>query len=283
MTALGHKLRVPVGWRLGTLLGTLLGGLLFTLVPAVVTLFLPDPYYNLHGFLAASPFIVLALWPSETHVMQDEPVTKNSELKTQNYLRSVTLLYVGIHALVISALSGLGPISRHEWGQRYLLPAYPALAVLALLAGWQIWTLYSEQFRRLAVAGLATVAAMLAVGIGLEARGYVMLREERAQVGEWLALVRTLPGREPLVTDVWWLPLNLAADFYTRPMMLAEGESRLREWAAQMRARGVESFGLMSQSDTSASALFAPQGYLPEGTVQESRGMWLQRYKLAQP
>jgi hypothetical protein len=279
IAALGRFLRVPAGWRLGMLLG----GLLLTLAPALVTLFLPDPYYNLHGFLTASPFIILALWPSEPRITQDDPATQNSKLKTQNYLRTVTLTYVGIHALVISALSGLGPISRHEWGQRYLLPAYPALAVLALLAGWQIWTLYGDQFRRLAVAGLATVAAMLAVGVGLEARGYVMLREERAQVGEWLALVRTLPGREPLITDVWWLPLNLAADFYTRPMMLAEGEARLREWAAQMRARGVESFGLMSQSDTYSSALFAPQGYLPEGTPQQARGMWLQRYRLVGP
>ena len=50
------------------------------------------------------------------------------------FLYAVTWLYVGLHALIISALSGLGPISLHEWGQRYLLPAYPLLVVLSLLA-----------------------------------------------------------------------------------------------------------------------------------------------------
>jgi len=200
---------------------------------------------------------------------------------THTWLYAVTLAYIGLHALVISALSGLGPISRHEWGQRYLLPAYPALVVLALLAGWRLWSEHGVRFRRAVVSALVLASIMALVGVGLEARGTWMLREERAQVESWLELARALPSREPLVTDVWWLPLNLAADFYTRPMMLAEGEERLMKWAVRMRERDLRSFGLMTNN---AQALHASwlvaSGYRPDGPPTQARGMWLQRYTL---
>ncbi|HYO50703.1 MAG TPA: hypothetical protein VEW94_12705, partial [Chloroflexia bacterium] len=78
-------------------------------------------------------------------------------------------------------------------------------------------------------------AILALTGVGFSVRGYIMLNDERTQVVAWQHLARTLPEREPLVTDVWWLPLNLAADFYTRPIMLAEGDDRLARWAGQMR------------------------------------------------
>jgi hypothetical protein len=116
----------------------------------------------------------------------------------------------------------------------------------------------------------------------LEARGYVMMRDERAQVEAWLELARTLPEREPLVTDVWWLPLNLASDFYARPMMLAEGEERLTRWAERMRERGVRSFGLMSNNKQrfDSPSWLNNSGFVPDGPGQDARGMWLQRYRL---
>lgn len=194
---------------------------------------------------------------------------------------AITLTYIGLHALVISALSGLGPISRHEWGQRYLLPAYPVLVVLALLGGWRLWEAYGSKWRRLAAPALALGCVMAVVGVGFEARGYWMLREERVQVESWLKLARGLPGREPLVTDVWWLPLNLAADFYTRPMMLAEGDERLSLWARQMRERGARSFGLMTESSqVFTSGWLAGSGFQADGPPREADGMWLQRYRL---
>ena len=41
-------------------------------------------------------------------------------------------------------------------------------------------------------------------------------------------------------------PLNLAADFYTRPIMLAEGDDELTHWASDMRTLGVTQFGFMT-------------------------------------
>lgn len=262
-------------WRLGLLLT----GLSLIVVATVPTLFSDQPYYNLHGFLLASPFITLALWPTGK--------TQGATLAPETWLRIVILLYVGLHVLIISAFSGLGTISRHEWGQRYLLPAYPALAVLSLFAAWRLWSACKDivRERRLALACIAVWAALASAGVGFNFRGYVALREERTQVVAWMQLARTLPSGEPLVTDVWWLPLNLAADFYTRPIMLAEGDTRMADWAEKMKQRGVTGFGLMSDNPGVFTSRWhdMAKGVNAEGAPQQVSGMWLQYYKIGKP
>jgi hypothetical protein len=260
-------------------------GMILLLVTCAYTLLSRQAYYNLHGFLLASPFIALALWPAS-------PNPAGDGVAPASFLRRVALLYAGLHALIISALSGLGPISLHEWGQRYLLPAYPLLVVLALLGACDLLGTTarmvsgpSESSRPALVRpALGVLFALLAlVGLGFTARGYVVLSDERAQVVSWLQLERTLPPSEPIVTDTWWLPLNLAADFYSRPFMLASGDAKLEAWAAQMRAKGVTTFGLM----TSDPAVFhsawrgAVSGLQAVGEPRQSRGIWLQSYSLS--
>ena len=171
-----------------------------TLTSAYILL-MPQYYHNLHGFLLASPFVALALWPPTV-------ITTREGLTRQGFLYVVTLLHVGLHALVISSLSGLGPISRSEWGQRYLLAAYPALVVLALLAAWRIWTEYRPllDLRRVAAFSLSFGTVLMLVGFFFTLRGYGALYDERTQVKSWLTLSESLPDREPLVTDEWWLP-----------------------------------------------------------------------------
>jgi hypothetical protein len=306
LPAVGRFIRERVATR--WTMYALIAGLALILLPITATLLSTQPYYNLHGFLLASPFIALALIPGwkaeglnwaqpknrqkvgdgyidvDVDVLDEaDSISSNPKSKIQNpksqALYTLTLLYVGLHALIISALSGLGPISRHEWGQRYLLPAYPALAVLALLAGWRIWVEYAPRLRSLAVACVVLGGLLAVVGVGFTIRGYVMLADERAQVMAWQSLARTLPAREPLLTDTWWLPLNLAADFYTRPIMLAEGNERIAEWAAQMRERQVAAFGLMSPDPAIFAGTWAKSvDVSPDGPPHEARGMWLQRY-----
>ncbi len=308
-------------------------GLALVLFPTVATLFSPQPYYNLHGFLLSSPFVVLALIPSRksgvqgstlaTERMSETPVLREfaatevlgysgevplpeparsprshtfisgprdykparvhraRPVQNRNILQLIILLYVALHVLIISALSGLGPISRNEWGQRYLLPAYPALVVLALAATWQLWIEYSARVRNLALALLALSVMLAATGVGFSVRGYAMLYDERTQVVAWQALARTLPAREPLLTDTWWLPLNLTADFYTRPIMLAESNSRIVKWAVQMRSENVTAFGLISPNrSTLTGSWLATASVTQDGPPLQSRGMWLQRYKM---
>jgi hypothetical protein len=273
------KRPLPPHWQLYPLIT----GLALILLPTAAILFSPQPYSNLHGFLLASPFIALALLPqSPKPKLQNNHASRITHTPIVYRLSSFVWLYVALHALIISALSGLGPISRHEWGQRYLLPAYPALAVLALLAGWRIWSEHAANLRKLAITSLALGGLLAAVGVGFSARGYFVLADERSQVVAWQSLARTLPTREPLLTDTWWLPLNLAADFYTRPIMLAEGDARIAQWAAHMRTASVTTFGLMSPNPAIFQGAWTRGAKAtPDGPPQESRGMWLQRYSLA--
>jgi hypothetical protein len=128
-------------------------------------------------------------------------------------------------------------------------------------------------------------AALVLVGVGFTARGYVALGEERAQVADWLALANSMPAAEPLVTDTWWLPLDLAAGFYSRPYMLAEGDQRLAQWANQMRGKGVGRFGFATTDPPVFTGAWTHQvgGLRAEGAPEQSRGLWLQRYALTQP
>jgi hypothetical protein len=261
-------------------LGLLAAGLACVAVAAAYILLMPQPYHNLHGFLLASPFVALALWPPRV-------ISTPGGLTRQGLLYVVTLLHVGLHALVISALSGLGPISRSEWGQRYLLTAYPALVVLALLAAWRIWTDYRlvPRLRAAAAISLSLAALLGLIGFFFSLRGYGVLYDERTQVKSWLALSESLPDREPLVTDEWWLPLNLAADFYSRPIMLAAGDDQLTHWASDMHTLGVTKFGFMTDKPDVFIGPWLSQvpDLRADGPPVEVRGIWLQKYQFAVP
>ncbi len=275
LAASGWPVRIALPWRLAGM-GA---GLALIGAATLPVLFSDQHYYNLHGFLLAGPFAALALWPPP------------GEAGGARRLYAVALLYIVLHALTISILSGLGPASRHEWGQRYLLPAYPVLTALALLAGWRVWGMWLHRGKgqdsgvrpivpSLALAVLAVSFLLAGVGLGFSIRGYVALSAERRQVVEWQNLAGSLPGKEPLVTDIWWLPLNLAADFYSRPIMLAEGDSRLARWAEAMRQRGVAGFGFMTDDPLKFEGAWSRQvgGLHAEGPPQYRQGMWLQRY-----
>src|SRR5207302_5785853 len=141
--------------------------------------------------------VALSLWPVRMRnaecgmkMMREIFRIPHSAFRTRSiphspggFLYTVGLLYVALHVLVISALSGLGPISLHEWGQRYLLPAYPLLVVASLQAVYQILgSVRGPLLRKIAIASVALWTALAIVGIGFTARGYVVLSEERTQV-----------------------------------------------------------------------------------------------------
>ena len=276
--------RVGDGWQAWAFLVGLAGVCVASLVVAL----LPQPYHNLHGFVLASPFVAFALWPP------DRIVTREG-ITAQGLVYVVALAHIGLHTLIISALSGLGPISRHEWGQRYLLSAYPALVVLAMLGAYRFWILdfgfrisiahralgfriERKWFKRVLMG-----VGVLLVGVGLvfSVRGYGVLYSERTQVKAWQELASTLPERAPVVTDDWWLPLNLAAVFYSRPIMLARGDEQLGEWASQMEGKGVREFAFMSDKPEVFEGDWRERvaGLEAVGGVVEVRGIWMQRFR----
>ncbi len=207
----------------------------------------PQPYHNLHGFLAAAPIIACAA------LRPPGPLSHSRRL-----LIAVTATYIALHVLVISALSGLGPISRYEWGQRYLLPAYPLLIALAVcnLAAWSVsWSAaggrrsatFTHCGLRFAVCGLGITLPCLLVliGGGFAVRGWGVLRAERAQAAGWQAVIRAVPDRV-LLTDQWWIPLRLAPGFDRHTWLLATPPGRAAAWPAQARQVGLRGFSTVT-------------------------------------
>jgi hypothetical protein len=132
---------------------------------------------------------------------------------------------------------------------------------------------------------VALGAVLAMVGLFFSVRGYGVLYDERTQVKSWLTLSETLPDRIPIITNDWYLPLNLAADFYTRPIMLTESDDKLAQWASDMRAREVTQFGFMTDKPDVFTApwLSRVPGLSTDGPPEEVRGIWMQKYRLATP
>jgi len=214
----------------------------------------PQPYHNLHGFLLAAPVVACAA------IRPPGPLTP-----THRRLAALTAAYCLLHILVISALSGLGPISRYEWGQRYLLPAYPLLIALAVCNGaaWlgvrgQGSGVRSTVANRQSAVGTHHVlrftfyvlrftipVLLILIGMGFAGRGWGVLRAERAQAAVWGAAVAAVPDRV-LLTDSWWLPLRLAPTFVGHTWLLAVPPAQAAAWPAQARHAGLPGFSTVT-------------------------------------
>jgi hypothetical protein len=232
----------PANWLLVAGLGILALGALPVLLD-------PSPYSSLHGFVLATPLVAGAFAARPPSGREAEPVT---------VLGAFTGLYLVLHVLIISALSGIGPISRYEWGQRYLLPAYPLLIALVVVALARLAATAripnGQAVRTAARLALAAAAVLALIGAGFLARGWGALRDGKLEAQGWAAAVAAAPG--PVVlTDSWWLPLTLAPDFYTRPWFLAATPAAAAAWPAQARAAGLPGFTTATTGATLTPAL----------------------------
>jgi hypothetical protein len=232
----------PANWLLPAGLGILALGTLPVLLD-------PNPYSSLHGFVLAAPLVVAAFAARPPAGREAEPVT---------VLGTFTILYLLLHVLIISALSGIGPISRYEWGQRYLLPAYPLLIALVVPALARLAatarTPDGAAVRTAARLALTAAAVLALIGAGFLARGWTALRDGKLEAQSWAAAVAAAPG--PVVlTDTWWLPLTLAPDFYARSWFLAATPTAAATWPAQARAAGLGGFTTATTGATLGPAL----------------------------
>jgi len=226
------------GWRQAICLG---GGLAATTLVSGIVLFSGEQYTALHGFLLPTPALLLAtltVGPVSRRV-QGNALLPPSQPAASTLFIAIVAAYIGLHTLAISLLSGLGPSSQVEWGQRYLLPAYPLLVCLAVVALPRLWRGGGRWL-------LATVLAVsLLVGGGLEVRGWLAGEQVRAQTRAWRTLVRQTTAADALIlTTEWWVPLRLNLYAERRLHLSEPGESD--DWAASLRQTNRRDFYLLS-------------------------------------
>jgi hypothetical protein len=248
---------------------TLLAGVAVVLEFSAYLVVLPEAYVSLHGFLPVAPFIVLAagafpsVWRERRHAQLAIAVT--------------AAIYAGLVCAAIFVFlvkpGGQTPVGL-EWGNRYLFTLYPIGAVLALAGVRELHRTGSSAPLRVAVTGAA--AALLLCGALLEARGVWTLVQSRRLVATWQAALRDEP---PVLTDVWWLPANMAPLFISHEMhCVRQGE--LRQWLPLAVRQGVHEFTFANfrglDSDAIAQAGLAVS---VEGT-REVSGLRLTRVRI---
>ena len=247
------------------------GGLALTALGTAPALLTPQTYGALHGFVLAAPLVLFAA---------AAPGRERDDAARP--LALIAGLYVLLHTLIISTLSGLGPISRYEWGQRYLLPAYPLLIALAVVALGRLWAAANAPGAR-AGAGRLTLAlagALALIGAGFLARGWVTMRADEARTVTWAAAVATAPG-PALITDRWWLPLLLAPDFYQRTWFLAADTTTAGAWPAAAARAGLRRFTVVTPGGDLPATLAGAQPPPQPGPAQTVDGLTLQPFALA--
>lgn len=230
---------------------------------------LPEAYVSLHGFLPVAPFILLAAYAF--------PAVWRERRHAQLAIAVTAALYACLVCAVIFVVlvtpEGEAPVGV-EWGSRYLFTLYPIGAVLALAGVRELRRTASSALLGAAVTGAA--AALLLCGVLLEARGVWTLVQSRRLVATWQAALRDGP---PVLTDVWWLPANMAPLFISHEMHCVR-QTELSAWLSLAVRQGVHEFTFANFRGLDTDAI-AQAGLVvsSEGT-REVSGLRLTRVRI---
>jgi hypothetical protein len=166
-----------------------------------------EPYRGLHGLFPVAPFAIL--WPVALRRAWERHDSALLALGTATW----TYLLFIFAALALTYIhKGLLDVGM-QWGQRYLLTAYPMLAILSLVALRALRASLPPGGLRLACVTL--FALLVAAGVSLEIRGVRMLHGTRGIMAQWDAAMRS---EGPIVTTVWWIVPAVADLFLTHEM-----------------------------------------------------------------
>jgi hypothetical protein len=219
-------------WRDGLTLAAC-GGLLFASFGLVAT---AQPYRCIHGLLLIIPFVVMA--PQALPRAWAQPRSPSFVL---GVVATLYLLF-GSAAIFVNSVSSAGVFAQgYQWGQRYLLPLYPILAVLSLAGFLSCVRRMHKGVVRAAVVILGVL--LLATGFLLQRRGVHESSETRRMLASWHD---TMQGRGPIVTDIWWLPASLAELYSREEIFVISERAELPEWIELARAHRVGRFTVAS-------------------------------------
>jgi hypothetical protein len=119
------------------------------------------------------------------------------------------------------------------WGPRYFLTVVPLAAMLSLLAASEVVEAAGSARR----AAVLLMASVMAVSIAFEIYGLSLLRRKLVATASLAGVLR----REPsvLVTDVFWLPEEMAQLFFEKEILMPANGTELVAAINALRAHGV--------------------------------------------
>jgi len=228
-----------------------------------------EPYRGLHGLFPVAPFVIL--WPLALHDAWRRGDARVLALGTAT----------GAYLLLCFGALGLTYIHQGQlevgmqWGQRYLLTAYPMLTVLSLIGLRALRRSSPPGWPRTVLVGL--FALLVVAGIGLEARGLRMLHGTRSIVAKWDEAMRS---EGPIVTTVWWI-VPAVADLFISHEMFFTWRPGVAHWVERARQQGVTSFTLAHTEPITDEQLNAPGLQRdPGGSRMIVGGLLLTRFRI---
>jgi len=248
---------------------TTVAALTMMLLCSLSLAFAPEPYRGLHGFFPVAPFLIL--WPYGLRHAWRRGDSRLLALATCSWVYLLSIL----GALAVTYMhQGVLDVGM-EWGQRYLLTAYPMMTVLALVGLRALRAVPSPAWPRKSIVALFT-SLVLTAGC-LELRGIRMLYGTRGMMAKWDAAMRAEDG--PVVTVVWWIVPAVAELFLTHEMFFT-WLSGLADWVEQARTRGVTEFTLAHTEPLSDEEIGAPRIRRVAATRQVVGGLLLTRFEI---
>ncbi len=183
-----------------------------------------------NGLFASTPICILALLPSSgasTRLSELVSDASASAQRARATLFGIALGYAGLFAALVPEVNSQGI----HWGNRFLLPVYPILAVLAAERAATWWRHDESRHWPSRVA----LIALFSLTVGMQVYSLALLHDRKQFTSELNDRVGE-SNADIVVVDTWFLPVDLARVFHDTPIFLCPPEQRPRLFAAATKA-----------------------------------------------
>jgi hypothetical protein len=181
-----------------------------------------------NGLFAACPLCILAL----LHVADDaneSGAPPDAPARARRLLFGISLAHALVFAAFVPEVNSRGI----HWGNRFLLPLYPLLAVLASVVCVAWWQRLGAGSR----VAKAAVGSLLLVSLLLQLYSLLLLHDRKVFTAELNDRVAE-SAETVVIVDTWFLGVDLARIFYDKSIFLVHGAER-GQFRARARAAGV--------------------------------------------
>jgi hypothetical protein len=197
-----------------------------SLILTLILWLLGVPVYSsifTQGLFPAVPFMIIPVLFAGAVLKDKHPATRFTFL---------SVIFYVIFACLSLNQKDMGII----WGPRHFIFIIPALIPFVFSGKEALFRKNSGVFR-------VSVAIIFISAFLIQIYGIYSLYVKKKASAEIVQALEKLP--RPIVTDIFWLPEEAAVLFYRKNILAVGGKVKLKDAIGKIRAKGVNSFGLV--------------------------------------
>jgi len=204
-----------------------------TTILSILLLANDSPVFNTlftQSLLPSTPFIILFILYSRTSILSNEVNLK--------FLATMSLIFIIATCLLLNQRD-IGII----WGPRHFISLYPIFVPLSLLAVHTLLNHVTTKTSKKLVT--AAVASLLVVSFVIQAHGVRILHLKKTSTKQIISFVKSLQT-EIIVTDVYWLPEELASIYYDKKILMVRSDEHLQSLLSLFRMNNIRHFSFIT-------------------------------------